>query len=167
MVSLAATLNSRDNSSCATRQLNELSSGPTSSSRISASERETALIIVPVLTACYRAICDVLLLKIVVRRYGFARTKGPIDSVVRNSVRVRGSSRQPVFWSRLLELCYRKSVPEIHSGNPPSRIAVPTGPGTRADSGSMRMRLPGSVRGLQTREQAALDQQSPMRHATI
>ena len=42
------------------------------------------------------------------------------------------SCGQPVLWSRLLEMCCRKSVPEIRSGNPPSRIAVPTGPGTRA-----------------------------------
>jgi len=73
MVSFAATLNSRDSSSCATRRLSELSAGPTSSSRISASERETALIIVPALTACWKGPYRVPVLKIVVRRHGFAR----------------------------------------------------------------------------------------------
>ena len=73
MVTFAATLNSRDSSSCATQRLSELSAGPTSSSRISASERETALIIVPALTACWKGPYRVPVLKIVVHRHGFAR----------------------------------------------------------------------------------------------
>jgi hypothetical protein len=58
--------------------------------------------------------------------------QGPVSSVVRNSLRVRENCRQPVLWGRLPEVCCRKSVPKNRSGNQPSRIAVPTGPGTRA-----------------------------------